>query len=141
MRLSLRFQSVGLVANDQSLFRYTVTKLLVISVLAMASPALAQRTDSPLSFSRNPDGVTPAQAVELASLGLGLQDPRESGIVVTLPPGAYTVVIAGKDLASGIGLVEVYDADPAASRLANISTRGFVETGDNVMIGGFILGA
>ena len=42
---------------------------------------------------------------------------------------------------SGIGLVEIYDADPAAaSQLANISTRGFVRTGDNVMIGGFILG-
>ena len=49
--------------------------------------------------------------------------------------------MAGKNQTSGIGLVEIYDADPAAaSQLANISTRGFVQTGDNVMIGGFILG-
>ena len=42
---------------------------------------------------------------------------------------------------TGIGVVEVYDLDQAAdSEMANISTRGFVETGDNVMIGGFILG-
>ena len=49
--------------------------------------------------------------------------------------------MAGKNQTTGIGLVEVYDADAAAaSQLANISTRGFVQTGDNVMIGGFILG-
>src|SRR5207248_1621915 len=61
--------------------------------------------------------------------------------VTTLLPGAYTVLMTGKNLTSGIGLAEIYDADAAApSQLANISTRGFVETGDNVMIGGFILG-
>ncbi len=42
---------------------------------------------------------------------------------------------------TGVGLVEAYDLDQAAdSELANISTRGFVDTGDNVMIGGFIIG-
>jgi hypothetical protein len=82
-----------------------------------------------------------AQAAELISLGLALQDPRESGIVATLQPGSYTALMAGKNLTSGIGLVEIYDADTAApARLANTSTRGFVRTGDNVMIGGFILG-
>ena len=74
------------------------------------------------------------------ALGLAPQDPNESGIVATLQPGAYTAIVAGKNQTSGIGLVEVYDADQAAaSQLANISTRGFVQTGDNVMIGGFIL--
>ena len=83
----------------------------------------------------------PAQAAQLTALGLALQDPNESGIVATLQPGAYTAILAGKNQTSGIGLVEIYDADPAAaSQLANISTRGFVRTGDNVMIGGFILG-
>jgi hypothetical protein len=82
-----------------------------------------------------------AQAAQLTALGLGLQDSSESGIVVTLQPGAYTAIMAGKNQTSGIGLVEIYDADAAAaSQLANISTRGFVQTGDNVMIGGFILG-
>ena len=61
--------------------------------------------------------------------------------MATLSPGAYTTILAGNNQTSGIGLVEIYDADPAAaSQLANISTRGFVRTGDNVMIGGFILG-
>jgi hypothetical protein len=64
----------------------------------------------------------------------------ESAIVATLDPGPYTAIVRGKDDGTGIGLVEVYDLDQAAdSQLANISTRGFVETDDNVMIGGFIL--
>ncbi len=83
----------------------------------------------------------PAQAAQLMVLGLALQNPNESGLVVTLPPGNYTALMAGKNQTSGIGLVEIYDADAAAaSQLANISTRGFVQTGDNVMIGGFIFG-
>ena len=83
----------------------------------------------------------PAQAAELTALGLGLQDTRESGIVATLQPAAYTIIMAGKNQTSGTGLVEIYDVETAASsQLANISTRGFVQTGDKVMIGGFILG-
>ena len=83
-----------------------------------------------------------AQAAQLTSLGLGLGDPKESGIVATLNPGAsYTAILAGKNGGTGVGLVEVYDVSQAAeSQLANISTRGFVQTGSNVMIGGFILG-
>ena len=66
----------------------------------------------------------------------------ESAIIVTLDPGAYTAIVAGANSSTGIGLVEVYDLGPApaAAKLANISTRGFVQTGDNVMIGGFIIG-
>lgn len=52
---------------------------------------------------------------------------------------ANTAIVSGKNVGTGIGLVEVYDLDQAAdSTLANISTRGFVDTGDNVMIGGVI---
>lgn len=67
-------------------------------------------------------------------------DDRESVIVATLPPGNYTAILTGKNQATGVGLVEVYDNNPAVnSSLANISTRGFVQTGNNVMIGGFML--
>lgn len=66
---------------------------------------------------------------------------EESAIVATLTPGAYTAIVQGKGNASGVGLVEVYDLDGAApSILGNIATRGSVQGGDNVMIGGFILG-
>ena len=66
----------------------------------------------------------------------------ESALVATLTPGPYTAILAGKNGGTGVGLVEVYDlAQGANSKLANISTRGFVDTGDNVMIGGLIVGA
>ena len=81
-----------------------------------------------------------AQAAQLSALGLAPQDSKESGIVATLPPGAYTAILAGKNSGAGIGLVEIYDTNQTVdSRLANLSTRGLVQTGTNVMIGGFIL--
>src|SRR6185369_2232452 len=65
----------------------------------------------------------------------------ESAIVRTLDPGTYTAVLAGKNGAAGVGVVELYDLSPAAdSQIVNISTRGFVDTGDNVLIGGVIAG-
>jgi hypothetical protein len=84
----------------------------------------------------------PTHAAQLTALGLGLQNPDESGLVSTLNPGAsYTAILAGKNGGTGVGLVEIYDANQAAdAQLANISTRGFVQGGSNVMIGGFILG-
>ncbi len=64
----------------------------------------------------------------------------ESAILRTLDPGSYTAILRGVNGATGITLLEVYDLDPAAnSLLANISTRGFVQTGDNVMILGVII--
>ena len=69
------------------------------------------------------------------------KDDRESVIVITLNAGAYTALLSGKDDTEGIGLVEIYDTNPAAaSELGNISTRGMVRTDDKVMIGGFTLG-
>ncbi len=70
-------------------------------------------------------------------------DERESVVVATLPPAAYTAILSGQNQTAGLALVELYDDDGEAfdSVLANISTRGFVRTGENVMIGGFILGS
>jgi hypothetical protein len=68
-------------------------------------------------------------------------DDRESVILSTLPPAAYTAILTGKDQTTGIGTVEIYDNNQAVdSVLANMSTRGFVRTDDKVMIGGFVLG-
>jgi hypothetical protein len=77
--------------------------------------------------------------IEAANLAPG--DDRESVILRTLNPGAYTAVVRGKNNTTGIGVVEAYDLDPTNnSKMANLSTRGFVETGDNILIGGFITG-
>ena len=78
---------------------------------------------------------------EVTMTGLRPEHERESAIVRTLAPGAYTAIVRGNGDTTGIGLVEVYDLDQrAGSRLANISSRGFVSAGDNVLIGGFIVG-
>ena len=78
---------------------------------------------------------------EIEASGLQPSDDLESAIVGTLVPGLYTAIVRGNSDTTGIGLVEAYDLEPALdSQLANISTRGFVDTGDNVMIGGFIVG-
>lgn len=108
----------------------------------LADPTLQLRDAGGTLIMQNDDWQDDsAQAAELTALGLALQDTAESGIVATLQPAAYTVIAAGENLTSGVGLVEIYDADvPASSVLVNISTRGFVQTGDDVMIGGFILG-
>jgi hypothetical protein len=87
------------------------------------------------------DNWKDTQQSEIEASGLQPQNDLESAIIATLDPGTYTAIVSGKDGQAGVGLVEGYDLDQAAdSQLANISTRGFVETGTNVMIGGFILG-
>jgi plastocyanin len=79
--------------------------------------------------------------LDIEATGLQPSNDLESAIVSTLDPGSYTAIVSGKDGGTGVGLVEGYDLNDAAdSQLANISTRGFVETDSNVMIGGFILG-
>jgi hypothetical protein len=64
----------------------------------------------------------------------------DSAIIATLGSGNYTAVIHGYAHSAGIALVEAYDLDlGGGSRLAQMSTRGHVRTGDDILIGGFIL--
>ena len=87
------------------------------------------------------DNWKDTQQAEIEATGIPPQSDLESAIISTLDPGNYTAVVSGKNGGTGVGLVEGYDLDQAAdSQFANISNRGFVETGTNVMIGGFILG-
>ena len=73
--------------------------------------------------------------------GLAPANPSEAAIARSLPPGAYTVVVTGRDATPGISLVELYDISPLSnSQLGNMSTRGSVGTLDNVLISGFIIG-
>jgi hypothetical protein len=88
------------------------------------------------------DNWKDSQQAEIAATGLAPTNDLESAILLTLPaPGSYTAIVRGSGGGTGVGLVEAYDVDLAAnSKLVNISTRGFVDTGDNVMIGGFVVG-
>jgi hypothetical protein len=78
---------------------------------------------------------------EVLATGIAPFDEYESAIVTNLQPGAYTAILRGFGSSAGVAVVEAYDLDTSTnSRLANISTRGKVEAGDNVMIGGCIIG-
>ena len=84
--------------------------------------------------------ITSNQFVEIRNSGHAPRDGRESAIIAELPPGNYTAIVRGVNDTTGVALVEAYDLSPEAdSTLGNISTRSFVQTGDNVMIGGFIV--
>jgi phosphatidylinositol-3-phosphatase len=81
------------------------------------------------------------QQTEIQMTGLAPTDDREAAIIASLDPGAYTVVLSGRNSVTGIGLVEAYDVEQTSSaRLLNLSARGQVGTQDNAMIGGVILG-
>jgi Calx-beta domain len=82
------------------------------------------------------DPCTPNPGQSLSPLNCAL----EAAILITLPPGAYTAIVNGVAGGTGVGLVEVFEADATTvSDLSNISTRGFVQSGDDVMIGGLII--
>src|SRR5882724_682563 len=81
-----------------------------------------------------------AESAAIANSGVAPVDPNESAILMSLAPGSYTAILSGANLTTGMAVVEVYDLDGAAdSKLANISTRASVQTGDGVLIGGFIV--
>jgi hypothetical protein len=112
---------------------------------ALSDPTLELFSGNTLIASNNdwktrPDGTS--QQAEVEATSIPPANDLDSALVRTLAPGSYTAVLRGNAGETGIGLVEVYDLTPtiADSQLANISTRGVVETGDNVMIGGLILG-
>src|SRR5436190_1421826 len=70
------------------------------------------------------------------------QNDLEPAILMNLTPGAYTTIVRGANGGTGIAVVEAYDLDQGMNshvKLSNISTRGFVQTGDKVLIGGLIV--
>ena len=84
--------------------------------------------------------ITRNQVGDIQNSGHAPANPFESAIIADLPPGNYTAIVSGVNNITGVALVEVYDLSAnTASILGNISTRSFVQTGDNVMIGGFIV--
>jgi hypothetical protein len=107
---------------------------------ALADPIiyLYDATGAPIAINDNWNYAGNLQ--QIIDSGLAPTNELESAFLGTFIPGAYTVVVRGGNDATGIGLFEIYDLDRTVnSKLANISTRGLVQTADNVMIGGFIV--
>jgi hypothetical protein len=112
---------------------------------ALADPVLELHQGSATLATNNnwkiKDSDGTSQEADIQATTIPPSNDNEAALVATLPPGQYTAILSGMNNGTGIGLVEVYDLDQAAnSQAVNISTRGFVDTGDNVMIGGFIAG-
>jgi acetyl esterase/lipase len=124
-------KKVALRAIGPSLADAGLTDVLADPVLELhdASGALIAQNDNCSSLPANsiPANLKPANG-------------KESFVSTTLSPGSYTAVLRSADGTSGVALFELYDLDPASSRISNISTRGQVETGNDIMIGGFIVG-
>src|ERR1039457_2557624 len=107
----------------------------------LADPILELRDSSGGLIAVN-DNWRSDQEAEIIATGIPPTNDLESAIVATLPANnsAYTATVRGVNNGTGIGVVEAYDLDRTVdSKLGNISTRGFVQTGDNVLIGGLIV--
>ncbi len=132
-------------------FIITGTEPLKVVVRAvgpsMAANGVAGALQDPTLELFRPDGTTvfndnwgDSQSAELTTSGLAPTDPRESAVIASLEPGAYTAVIRGAGDTTGLALVEAYAlSGSSTSNLANISTRGTVQTGESVLIGGLIV--
>jgi hypothetical protein len=105
---------------------------------AMRDPTLELHDSTGALIVSNDDWQDAPNAQSIPS---NLQPPNnlESAILTTLNPGAYTAILRGYHDSVGTALVEVYDMGEGSSKLGNISTRGFVQTGDGVMIAGVIV--
>lgn len=104
----------------------------------LANPVL-QIFSGATQIAANDNWQQAANASTLQSSGFAPPDPAESAVYMTLAPGAYTGIVTGAGGATGVGLVEVFEIDLPGVPLLNIATRGRVQTGDNVMIAGFII--
>src|SRR4029077_10530247 len=80
------------------------------------------------------------QVAAIQASGVAPKNDAESALIATLPPANYTAVLRGVNDTTGIAVVEGYDLSQSTAKIGNISTRGFVQTGDGAMIGGFIIG-
>jgi hypothetical protein len=100
---------------------------------------LVRSSDQAIIATNDDWGVSPT-ALHLAASGFAPTNPVEAGIYTTLAPGAYTAILSGVGNGTGVGVAAVYEVDQAASPLVNISTRGQVLTGNDVMIAGFVIG-
>jgi hypothetical protein len=107
----------------------------------LTNPVLSVYNSSHTLIATNDNWQSDPGQVEITANGLAPANPSESALLQNLAPGAYTVIVTGKDPTPGIGLVELYDLSLLSnSKLTNMSTRGSVGTTDNVIISGFIVG-
>jgi hypothetical protein len=110
---------------------------------ALADPVLELHDSSGALITTNDNWMenSAEDQMVLTDNGLAPTDDLESALVMALDPGTYTAIVRGVSDGTGVALVQLYDLSANTDgQLANISTRGLVQTGDNILDGGFILG-
>jgi hypothetical protein len=108
----------------------------------LSNPTLELRDSAGTVLSQNDDWMLSTDKQAIIDSGLAPTNDLESAVIASLPANgaSYTALIRGTNNTTGIGVVEIYDVDTAAnSKLANISSRGLVQTGDNVLFAGLIV--
>jgi hypothetical protein len=105
---------------------------------ALANPVL-QLFSGATQIAANDNWKEAANQAAVQSSGFAPSNDFESAILTTLNPGAYTAIVTGANLGTGVAIIEVFEVDLPQVPLLNISTRGKVLTGGDVMIGGFII--
>lgn len=105
----------------------------------LGDPTLSLYNQSATLIATN-DNWKDSQQAQIEATGLAPPNDAEPAILASLAPGAYTAFLQGKGGTTGISLAEIYDVDPTVNaRATNLSARGFVGTGNDVLIGGIII--
>ena len=114
----------------------TLTNFGVIG--AVADPTIELYNGSGALFATN-DNWKEINQTAIAGTGKAPPNDKESAILGSLSPGSYTAIVRGKNNTTGVGLAEAYGIVPPGveNLISNVSSRGFVGTGNDVMIGGF----
>jgi hypothetical protein len=129
-------------ASGPALLAFGVAGILPDPSLVLNNPSGVMASDS----GWNGSAQVTSTAAQVGAFAWTSSSSKDSALVETLPPAAYTAEITGTSGDTGIALAEVYDATPAASyspsapHLVNISARLQVGTGANILIAGFVVG-
>ena len=108
---------------------------------ALADPTLTIFDSNSVQIGFNDNWVNDPNRQDVIDTGIPPTNDKEAALVRTLAPGNYTAKLAGAGNTTGVALLEIYDLESQlSSRLANIATRGRVNGGDQVLIGGYIVG-
>jgi uncharacterized repeat protein (TIGR01451 family) len=124
---------VAIVATGPSLAPFGIANPLANPMLTLV------RSSDQAVIATNDDWQGGSNAAELTAAGFAPSNPLEAAILADLPPGAYTAIVSGADNGTGVSVIGVYEVDHPETPLINISTRGRVLTGNDVMIGGFVV--
>jgi hypothetical protein len=124
---------VAIVATGPSLVPFGIANPLANPTLTLV------RSSDQAVIGTNDNWQSAANSAQLSSAGFAPSDTLEAAILADLAPGAYTAIVEGVGGGSGVSVIGVYEAGAAYIPLINISTRGRVQTGNDVMIGGFVI--